>query len=60
MSDRWITLTVESEPFVVLTGRGYAPAILVRRNGAVQREHLLIGAKLSRNLSKQSDSNTLQ
>lgn len=41
----WITLTIESEPFVVPTGRGYAPAILVRRPRAAQRQHLLIGAK---------------
>ena len=45
VSHHWITVTVESEPFVVPTGLGYAPAILVRRPGATQREHLLIGAK---------------
>ena len=45
VSDRWVTFTVESEPFVVPTSRGYAPAILARRPGAAQRQHLLIGAK---------------
>ena len=45
VSPSWITFTVESEPFVVPTARGYAPAILVRRRGAAQREHLLLGAK---------------
>jgi hypothetical protein len=42
--DKWVRFTVESDPFVVPTARGYAPAILVRRPTAKQREHLLIGA----------------
>lgn len=45
VSDHWITLTLESEPFVVPTSLGYAPAVLARRHGANQRQHLLLGAK---------------
>ncbi len=43
--DRWIELRIDSDPFVVPTSLGYAPAILVRRSHAMQREHLLIGAR---------------
>ena len=43
--DIWISITIESEPFIIPTNFGYAPAILVRRPRAKQREHLLIGAK---------------
>lgn len=45
VSHQWITLTFESEPFVVPTSLGYAPAVLARRYGANQRQHLLLGAK---------------
>ena len=45
VSDRWITVTIESEPFVVPTARGYAPALLVRREANPYSEHLLVGAK---------------
>ena len=44
VNNRWVEYTIESDPFVVPTARGYAPAILVRRSRATQREHLLIGA----------------
>ena len=44
INTRWVELTIESDPFVVPTFRGYTPAILVRRPRATQREHLLIGA----------------
>lgn len=40
----WVTLEIRSQPFVMPTFRGYAPAILVRRRQAVHSEHLLIGA----------------
>jgi hypothetical protein len=42
---QWRILSIESEPFVVPTVRGYAPALLVRAEGAMHAEHLLIGAK---------------
>ena len=41
----WIELEIQSDPFVVTTTRGYAPAILVRRDRASHQEHVLIGAK---------------
>jgi len=41
----WITATIESDPFVVPTIRGYAPAILVRRPSVKNAEHILVGAK---------------
>lgn len=41
----WVPLTFASEPFVVPTSRGYAPAVLVRRRGMTQHEHILIGAR---------------
>jgi hypothetical protein len=44
IKEQWIRIKMESDPFVVPTARGYAPAILVRRPQAIQREHLLIGA----------------
>ena len=43
--DRWVRFTIESDPFVVPTALGYSPAILVRRSGQAQREHVLIGAR---------------
>lgn len=42
---QWIELEILSDPFVVVTTRGYTPAMLVRRNRAAHREHVLIGAK---------------
>ena len=45
IAERWITFTIESDPFVVPTVRGYAPAIMVRREGSAHTEHVLIGAK---------------
>ena len=45
ISVAWMTLTFTSEPFVVPTSRGYAPAVLVKRKGAIQQEHILIGAR---------------
>ena len=41
----WVELEVQSDPFVVTTTRGYAPAILVRRKRGSHLEHVLIGAK---------------
>lgn len=41
----WTSLALESDPFVVPTSRGYAPAVLIRRRGANHTEHLLIGAR---------------
>ena len=41
----WVKLEVQSDPFVVTTTRGYAPAILVRRERCSHLEHVLIGAK---------------
>jgi len=45
LSDAWVQFRVESDPFLVPTARGYAPALLIRRREAAQREHILIGAK---------------
>lgn len=45
IGDRWITMTVMSEPFVVRTARGYAPAVLVQRAGVLHPEHILVGAR---------------
>ena len=42
---KWIELEIRSDPFVVVTTRGYAPAMIVRRNRAAHQEHVLIGAK---------------
>lgn len=42
---RWTSMSLESDPFIVPTARGYAPAVLVRRSGRAPREHLLIGAR---------------
>ena len=44
VNEGWVRFTIESDPFVIPTVRGYAPAILVRRPTAHQREHLFIGA----------------
>ena len=41
----WVELEIQSDPFVVTTTRGYAPAILVRRKRGSHLEHILIGAK---------------
>jgi hypothetical protein len=40
-----LELRIESDPFVVPTSLGYAPAVLILRKGNVHREHILIGAK---------------
>jgi len=45
LTTAWNTFTFASEPFVVPTSRGYAPAILVKRKAATQHEHILIGAR---------------
>ena len=45
VDDLPVDLEVQSEPFVMPTARGYAPAILVRRDNAPTAEHLLVGAK---------------
>lgn len=45
IKSRWTSLTIESDPFVVPTARGYAPAILVRRENIQHAEHLLVGAR---------------
>ena len=45
VKDRWVSLTVDSEPFVVRTVRGYAPAVMVRPDNDQIPHHLLIGAK---------------
>lgn len=42
---RWATVIFDSDPFVVPTRRGYAPAVLVRRPQAPHAEHVLAGAK---------------
>lgn len=36
---------VETDPFVVPTAMGYAPAILIRPHGSPLAKHLLIGAR---------------
>lgn len=45
VGEPWTDVMVASEPFVVPTTRGYAPAILVKRRSTTYREHLLIGAR---------------
>ena len=45
VSDKWVEFLIESDPFVVPTALGYAPAILIKRTGDQPREHLLVGAK---------------
>lgn len=45
VGEAWTSVTIASDPFVVPTSRGYAPAILVRREGVAHAEHLLIGAR---------------
>lgn len=45
VKDRWVTLSIDSEPFVVRTARGYTPAVLVRPENDSIPHHLLIGAK---------------
>ena len=41
----YIDFEIQSDPFVVPTSRGYAPAILVRRPNTPNAEHVLIGAR---------------
>lgn len=40
-----VHLEIQSDPFVIPTALGYAPGVLVRRNGGKQLEHLLLGAR---------------
>jgi hypothetical protein len=40
----WIEVEIQSDPFVIPTARGYAPAIIIRRDNAAHAEHLLVGA----------------
>ena len=41
----YVDFEIQSNPFVVPTSRGYAPAILVRRPNTPHAEHVLIGAR---------------
>lgn len=41
----WTNIEVLSDPFVLTTSLGYAPAILVRRQEEQKLEHILVGAK---------------
>ena len=41
----WTTLELNSDPFTVMTSRGYAPAVVLHRDGASYFEHALIGAR---------------
>jgi hypothetical protein len=45
VGEPWTDVLVLSEPFVIPTVRGYAPAILVRRRSVTYKEHLLVGAR---------------
>lgn len=45
VDEQWITLEIQSEPFVVPTKLGYSAALLVRRLKATHLEHMFIGAK---------------
>lgn len=45
IGDEWVNLSIKSDPFVIKTFRGYAPAILVRRDQNSITEHIFIGAK---------------
>jgi len=45
VDDNAVLIKILSDPFVVATSFGYAPALLVQRKGSDLREHLLIGAK---------------
>lgn len=45
IEDFWVEIEIRSNPFVVCTNRGYAPALLVRRDCAATDEHILIGAQ---------------
>lgn len=45
VGETWVDVQIQSDPFVVLTRRGYTPALLIRRRHATISEHLLIGAK---------------
>ena len=44
IGDTWIDFEIQSDPFVVPTWRGYAPAILVRRDNVTSLEHVFVGA----------------
>jgi hypothetical protein len=44
ISDTWIDIEIQSDPFVVPTSKRYVPAILVRRDNAANPEHVLVGA----------------
>jgi hypothetical protein len=56
VDERAVEVTIESDPFVVPTALGYAPAILVRRPKAAVGQHLLIGARsLARPLEELRD-----
>ena len=45
IKDNWISIEVLSDPFVVPTSRGYAPAILIQRSNAYHAEYIFIAAK---------------
>ena len=45
IEEAWVDFEIQSDPFVVPTARGYAPAVLVRRDNAAHSEYVLIGAK---------------
>ncbi|MCY4199812.1 MAG: hypothetical protein OXF31_08360 [Gammaproteobacteria bacterium] len=45
VDDNVVLIKILSDPFVVATSFGYAPALLVQRKGSEFREHLLVGAK---------------
>jgi hypothetical protein len=44
VSETWVHVTIKSNPFVVPTARGFAPAVIVRRKNAPYAEYLLVGA----------------
>ena len=44
IEETWVAVEIQSDPFVVPTSRGFAPAIIVRRKKAPHVEHLLVGA----------------
>ena len=45
IEDTWVEIEIRSNPFVICTTRGYAPALLVRRESAATDEHILLGAQ---------------
>lgn len=45
IDDTWVRLELRSEPFVMPTALGYAPAILVTRDGSDEIHHVIVGAK---------------